>query len=242
MRLLLYNIRYGTGRTSRHLPLMSYLSRTAGTLKRITEFIRSKEPDIVGLLEVDAGSYRSRCRSQSESIAQALGHYHAYHSKYSRHGISRFIPVLNKQGNAFLSRDTIHTERCHYFDRGIKRLVLELEMDNLVVFLVHLAITPGVRHRQLGDLYELVRGTEKPHIVAGDFNAMWGDREIRLFLAATGLANADANGTASFPSWDPRRQLDFVLHCPKIRSTGFDVPRVAHSDHLPIVYDFEIGG
>jgi len=241
MRLLLYNIRYGTGRVSRHLPLMSYLGRTTETLGKITAFIRSKAPDIVGLLEVDAGSYRSGRRSQSETIAQALGHYHSYQSKYSRRGISRFIPVWNKQGNAFLSRDTIHTERCHYFDRGIKRLVLELEMDNLVVFLVHLAVTPGVRHRQLGDLYEVVRGTEKPHIVAGDFNAMWGDREIRLFLAATGLANADSDGKPSFPSWEPKRQLDFVLHSPRIRSKGFNIPRVPYSDHLPIVYDFEIG-
>ncbi|NQT94241.1 MAG: endonuclease, partial [Lentisphaerae bacterium] len=50
MRLLLYNIRYGTGRASRHFPLTSYFGRTTETLAKITEFIRLREPDIVGLI------------------------------------------------------------------------------------------------------------------------------------------------------------------------------------------------
>jgi len=240
MRLVVYNIRYGTGRRSRHFPLFSYFVRTGGHLARICEFLRQENPDIVGLLEVDAGSYRAGRRSQSQIMAAELGHYHTYRSKYSRRGISRFLPVLNKQGNAFLSRDTIKNEQFHYFDRGMKRLVIELEMENLIVFLVHLAITPGVRHRQLGDLYELVRDTSKPHIVAGDFNAMWGDREIRLFLAATGLANADGAGRATFPSWEPKRCLDFVLHSPAVKTVDLRVPQIRLSDHLPLIYDFQI--
>jgi hypothetical protein len=31
-----------------------------------------------------------------------------------------------------------------------------------------------------------------------------------------------------------------VLHSPEIRGVRFQIPRVIYSDHLPLVYDFEI--
>ncbi|MBA4388510.1 MAG: endonuclease, partial [Verrucomicrobia bacterium] len=128
----------------------------------------------------------------------------------------------------------------HYFDKGVKRLIIELELANLTVFLVHLALSFKARQHQLSDLYSLVKGTRQPHIVAGDFNASWGDREIRLFLAATGLAKAGPASTPTYPSWKPKRELDFILHSPEIKVTGFMIPQVTFSDHLPLVCDFEI--
>ena len=119
--------------------------------------------------------------------------------------------------------------------------VIELELANLVIFLVHLSLGFRTRHDQLNDLYALVRNVRKPCIVAGDFNAFWGDREIGLFLAATGLAISTAKPQPSFPSWKPRRQLDFILHSPLVRITDFFMPQVTYSDHLPLVCDFEIG-
>lgn len=239
VRFLLYNIRYGTGGAYR-MPWSGYLRRTSDNLNRIAGFLASLDPDIVGLIEVDAGSYRTGRRNQARMIADALGHYHTYRSKYAASCLAHLVPVLREQGNAFLARDTIHNEQFHYFEKGMKRLVIELETEELIVFLVHLALSPRVRHDQLGDLYSLVKNVDKPHIVAGDFNSQWGNREIRLFLAATGLANASPPGLATFPSRSPRRQLDFVLHSPEIRITGFQAPKVTYSDHLPLVCDFEV--
>jgi len=240
MRLLVYNIRYGTGGGGFCLPWSGYFRRTCSNLQAITDFIASVDPDVIGLLEVDDGSYRSGRRNQAETIAQALGHYHTYRSKYGESSFVKRLPLMSKQGNAFLSKDTITGARFHYFTRGAKRLVIELELEDMVIFLVHLALRYRVRHSQLNDLYDLVKGTPKPHVVAGDFNALWGDREIGLFMAATGLANANTHGLPSFPSWTPRRQLDFVLHSPDIRSDQFWLPPVTYSDHLPLVWDFEL--
>ena len=222
------------------LPWSGYLRHTSSNLKDITGFIHGLDPDIVGLVEVDAGSFRSGHQHQAQIIAERLGHYHTYSSKYARSSAARLMPMMNKQGNAFLSRDTIHNERFHYFDRGMKRLVIELELDNLVVFLVHLALGFRIRHHQLSSLYDLVNQTDKPHIVAGDFNAAWGNREINLFLAATGLRNADLASRPTYPSWAPRRQLDFILHSPEITTRRLDIPPVTYSDHLPMVYDFDV--
>ena len=240
MRFLLYNIRYGTGGTPFLFPWSGYLRKTTTNLHEIIGFVGSLEPDIVGLVEVDAGSYRSAKQSQARIIAGALGHYHTYGSKYGTSSMVRRFPLLNKQGNAFLTRDTITNKRFHYFDKGMKRLVIELELENLTIFLVHLAVRFRIRHHQLSDLYSLVKHTTKPHIVAGDFNAFWGDREIRLFLAATGLSNANTDSVPSFPSWKPKRELDFVLHSPEVRTQKLWLPRVTYSDHLPLVYDFTV--
>ena len=243
MRFLLYNVRYCSGHGGKfHLPWSGYLNRTDRHFNLITTFIQKMAPDIVGLLEVDAGSYRSRRRNQAALIAETLGHYHVYHSKYSAQSLARRLPVMGKQVNAFLCRDPIHARRFHFFKKGVKRLVIELELQHLVIFLVHLSLGYRTRHDQLNDLYTLVQTTQKPCIVAGDFNAFWGDREIKLFLAATGLVSACAQPRPSFPSWNPRRQLDFILHSSAIKITEFFMPQVTFSDHLPLVCDFEIQG
>lgn len=239
MRFLLYNIRYGTGGRRPLLPCIGYLRRTRRNLEEIVDFVRELDPDLIGLLEVDAGSYRSHRQNQAQIIAESLGQYHTYRSKYGPSRMLRRLPVVRMQGNAFVTRNTIRSERFHYFDHGFKRLVIELELEGLTIFLVHLSLRFRIRHHQLSQLYSMVREVRKPCVVAGDFNAFWGEREIRLFCAATGLLNANTDWLPSFPSWRPRRHLDFVLHSPEIRTTSFSVPRVELSDHLPLVWDFE---
>jgi len=243
MRFLLYNLRYCAGAGRRfHFPVpgRGYLKRTSVTLGQVTEFIRSQEPDIVGLVEVDSGSYRSRRLNQAEEIARALGHFHAYQSKYPSHSRLHMLPLAGKQGNAFLTRERIHAQQFHYFERGIKRLVIELELKNLVIFLVHLSIRRRTRQAQLQALVPLVLAVKKPCVVAGDFNTFGGREEIQPFLHATGLHNAAGRAVFSHPSWSPRRQLDYILHSPGIKVTRFEVPAVMLSDHLPLVCDFKV--
>lgn len=239
MRFLMYNIRYGTGRRPGH-GLLGYLRRTSTHLASIAEFIGRLDPDIVGLVEVDAGSYRSRRLNQAQWLALQLGHYHSYGSKYGADSMAHRIPILNKQGNAFLTKNSISREKFHYFSKGIKKLVIELELEEVTFFLVHLALGSRARQHQMGDLYALVKNHPKPVIVAGDFNALWGEQEITLFLAATGLVNANQTSMPSFPSWAPRRHLDFVLHSPSLQVNRFWMPSVTLSDHLPLVFDFTI--
>ncbi len=243
MRFLLYNIRYGTGSGKgfhRPFPLAGHLRRHGVNMSAIAAFIRQVQPDIAGLVEVDTGSVLARRQNQAERLAAELGHYHSHGVKYAARSWPTRLPVLRRQSNAFLTRDAIRHEKFHYFSHGVKRLVIELELDRLVVFLVHLSLKYRHRAHQIQDLYDLVKATDKPTIVAGDFNLFWGDREIRLFLAASGLRNASPAGACTHPSHAPRRQLDFILHSPAIRITGFQTPPVTYSDHLPLLCDFEL--
>lgn len=236
---MVYNIRYATGGHHR-FPLAGYLSPTQSKLTEIIDFIRPYSPDVIGLIEVDSGSYRTGGKNQAELIAGELGHYHSWRTKYGEKGLSNRIPIINKQSNAFLSRDTIHNENFHYFNKGMKRLIIELELENMVIFLVHLALGFRVRHMQLLELYKLIKSSNKPVVIAGDFNALWGEHEIELFLSASGLINANRESFPTFPSRTPRRHLDFVLHSPDIRTLNFEIPQTTLSDHLPLIWDFEI--
>ena len=243
MRFLLYNIRYAAGIGKQFhfpVPYSGYFKNTNGNLKKIVDFIKPINPDIIGLVEVDAGSFRSGKSNQAKAIAGELQCFHVYQSKYSYDSVAQKLPVLNKQGNAILTNREIMSQKFHYLDNGIKRLVIELELENFSIFLVHLSIKFRHRQYQLQDLHALLKNIEKPVIVAGDFNVLWGDRELQLFLAATGLRNANSNGQPSHPSRAPRRQLDYIFHSPEIRVTRFQIPQVKYSDHAPLVCDFEV--
>ena len=243
MRLLLYNIRYAVGAgASMHVPLpgAGYLLGNQAVLRDITDFIRSCDPDIVGLIEVDTGSIRSRMVNQADSIASELGMNSSYEIKYGESSINQVLPIVRKQGNAFLAAERVHGETFHFFDTGIKRLIIELEMERFAVFLVHLSLKYRHRHLQLRRLYDLIAATEKPVIVAGDFNTFWGGDEIYLFMKAAGLRSANVDSLPSFPSRSPRRELDFVLYQDGIDVTDFEIPQVRFSDHLPLICDFEV--
>lgn len=222
-------------------PLSGYIGKTHDHLEAIIRFLKKESADVIGLIEVDAGSYRSGRKNQAEQIAESLGHYHTYQSKYpAQNKILQGLPVLNKQGNAFISKDTIQQEKFHYVTRGMKRLVIELELENIVILLVHLALSYKARHEQLMEIKRLVKSVNKPCLVAGDFNAFKGNDELELFREAAGLYNAGPANSLTYPSWKPKLGLDFVLHTPDIVINEFRIPQVDYSDHLPLVVDFEI--
>jgi endonuclease/exonuclease/phosphatase family metal-dependent hydrolase len=243
LRLLVYNIRYATGTgPAFHLPVpgAGYLRSNRKVLAGITEFLREEKPDIVGLIEVDTGSIRTRMVNQAEHIAQHLGHYSTYQCKYGTGSINHFVPIVRKQSNAFLAAPNITGERFHYFETGIKRLIIELELDEVCVFLVHLSLKFRQRQYQLRSLHDLIVQSHKPVIVAGDFNTFWGTHEIYLFMRAAGLRSANTAGLPSFPARVPRIELDFILVSEEIEVTDFRVPDVRFSDHRPLVCDFRV--
>jgi endonuclease/exonuclease/phosphatase family metal-dependent hydrolase len=220
---------------------MGYVVGNRPNLNRITDFIKGQDPDIVGLVEVDSGSIRTQRVNQAEVIGRALGHYSVYQCKYGESSLNHFLPIVRKQGNAFLAAPRVHGERFHYFDRGIKRLTIELELADCSIFLVHLSLKYRHRQEQLHALHDLVVASTKPVLIAGDFNTFWGGHEIYLFMKAAGLQSANIHGLPSYPSGAPRKELDFVLYGEGIQIQDFHIPAVPYSDHLPLVCDFTIG-
>jgi endonuclease/exonuclease/phosphatase family metal-dependent hydrolase len=245
LRLLVYNIRYATGTgPAFHLPLpgAGYLRSNRKVLSGITEFIRAEKADVVGLIEVDIGSIRTGMVNQAEYIATELGHYSTFQCKYGAGSVNNLMPIVRKQANAFLSAPHVHGERFHYFDTGIKRLIIELELEEVCVFLVHLSLKYRHRQYQLRYLHDLVEKSPKPVIVAGDFNTFWGTHELYLFMRAARLRSANTGNLPTYPANAPRAELDFILVSERIDVTAFSVPDIRLSDHRPVICDFTVRG
>lgn len=243
MRFLLYNIRYATGHgLNYHLPLpfAGFFRQTRANLSEIVSFIRSVDPDVVALIEVDSGSYRSQHSCQVGSIATQLDYFHVVECKYGAQSLVSKAPILKTQGNGLLSRGEILHSRFHYFSKGVKRLVIEVELEQITVFIVHLSLSYRHRKLQLEHLQRIVLRSKKPVIVAGDFNTFRGQQELQLFLATTGLVDANSGGLPGHPSHAPKRNLDFIMHSPQLLGSNFSIPDIRLSDHAPLICDFDL--
>ena len=242
MKFLLYNIRYGTGKYLNQ-PLKhirGYLGHSLEHIGRIGEFIKKYDPDIVGLVEVDLGSFRTKEKNQAELLGKMTENYYVYRHKYQENSKYMKMPMVRKQGNAFLSKMETKSQKFHYLDDGMKKLVIEIETGSVIVFLVHLALGGKTRLKQLVQFRKLIQDCKKPFIVAGDFNVLWGSEEIELFLEASGLYNVNSHKDPTFPSWAPKKELDFILCSRDIKVKNYKVIKTLLSDHLPILMDFEI--
>ncbi len=246
MRFLYYNIAYATGgpNSMPHfwMTMHRYLRRSHRHFESLRRFIHQAEADIVGVVEVDSGSFRTARNCQVKALAEGATRHHSFYSKYHARSMARILPVLRHQGNAILSRQQADEQRSHFFTYGFKRLVMESKIQGVTVYLVHLALSREVRAKQLRDLVRLIGNChDRPVIVAGDFNTRRGAAELREFIEVTGLVNANRRGLPTFPVWQPRFELDFFLHSPLIKIDRFKVLReVRLSDHLPLLVDFEI--
>lgn len=61
-----------------------------------------------------------------------------------------------------------------------------------------------------------------------------------LFMRAARLRNANVHRLPTYPSRAPRMELDFVLYGDGIEVDTLQVPPIPHSDHLPLICDFNV--
>ena len=242
MRLLVYNIAYGTGTAGGIGTLLTahrYIRTRDTYMDQIIDFIDASDADVVGLVEIDTGSFRTGFRDQTELVASRLKHYTHCGVKYGIDSIGRRIPILRKQANAFFTRLEAAQAAAYYFPVGFKKLILELNIGGIRFFLVHLALKQSTSRRQLEYLTKIAAINPGPVVIAGDFNAFAGTEEIEHMVKVLDLYDPNFRGLPTYPAGAPHLRLDFVLCSRAIRPLDFRVPEVEFSDHLPIIFDFE---
>ncbi len=245
MRLLTFNIAYGTG-SARNMKnnLLSahhYLRAPKRNIEKICRFIRAHQPDIVALVEVDTGSFRTGFTDQARLIADNLDDaFYCSEIKYHADSIGRKLPILRKQANAILCRNSMPIIKYHYLPVGFKRLVIELDLPDFKLYLVHLALQAKTRQKQYDALAEMAKNAEKPCIITGDFNTFNGSAELADLCKKLRLINVNDAALPTWPAWKPEKQLDFVLCSEQLQIDNFRIPIVRCSDHLPLILDFHI--
>lgn len=199
---------------------------------RIQRLIAREDPDVVGLIEVDAEWLRS------------LGELRRRYPHYYEVPEERFV------GLGLYSRLPLADARTLRMpNSGMPAIAATLAMpgEDIEIILVHLpapldAALVRRRNSQAAKLARHVRELGRPTVIAGDFNLSMWNRGYRPMEATAGLVNARA-GHGVGPTWPALWRLgvpiDHILATPGVKLSGFRVHHAIGSDHLPISASLE---
>lgn len=244
IRVLSYNMHYA--RSTYNLP----------NLKRIAKVILAIKPDIVALQEVDRGRPRSFWVNQLAELERLTGFTGIFGPNET------FDVILNRggqYGNAILSRFPVLNYRNHFLPNfyGGQRGILEAEIFipkelgylrsdfQFSFFSTHLQpSTKAILDRivaadSIETIVQSMLGT--PMILAGDINDTTGSIAISKFENIWGIVS-DKDTLKTFPSINPRKQIDYVMFHPKNSwkvVEAYVIPERIASDHRPILVVLE---
>ncbi|GAB1400640.1 hypothetical protein MASR1M66_20950 [Aminivibrio sp.] len=148
MYFTIYGTERGRGGTIIYRSPFRCLRHTEDRFSRISDYVTNLNPDLVGLVEADSGSYRNKGVCQAEMMASRLGGESVFACKYDSGSFVSRSPLLKSQGNAVVSKLPILSAQEYHMSRGMKRTLLEVEFDTFSLFLAHFSLgTPPGRFR-----------------------------------------------------------------------------------------------
>lgn len=230
LRVLAYNIHHGEGMDE------------VVDLERIAELIRSVDPDLVALQEIDSVTLRTHGVDQAAELgrltglAPMFGRFMAYDGgAYGMALLSR-LPV-DSVANLRLPDGTeprasltawvrtpttgaqVRLAGIHFYEHEDERLAQATTLDRL-----------------------LRADTRTPTIWAGDFNSL-PDSTVMSTLARSWHIVDKGEDRLTFSSFDPVREIDFVLYGPADRFRVIEqrlLDEPVASDHRPVFVVLEV--
>lgn len=167
----------------------------ARTTEEVARVIKSEDPDIILLQELDDGAKRTDHEDQLENLLELIPDEYCYHTSafywkasFSPHpkilgSVGMKLSVISKYKIDDATRYQLALKPDNWFVRqfDLKRAVLEVRFPrkggrDLVVFNTHLtafAFGSNVRSRQIEEIRSLLKETSSegnPWIIGGDFN------------------------------------------------------------------------
>ncbi|MEW5851957.1 MAG: endonuclease/exonuclease/phosphatase family protein [Myxococcota bacterium] len=207
--------------------------------------LRTLEPDVVALQEVDLRTLRSGVVDQPEALAKALGMK------------ARFAAAMPYEGGeygiALLSREELTDVEVLRLPRQLQeepRIAMRAQTVirgmPVTVINTHLAADwrvkdpPRLRRDQAHALRDWVRSPGLPTLLLGDFNCEPGSEPLGALGAVATRLSGDHK---THPTPEPTRAIDHVWHVKgagEVRVLGSRAAMSSASDHLPLVVDLEI--
>jgi endonuclease/exonuclease/phosphatase family metal-dependent hydrolase len=229
LRVLAYNIHHGEGMDE------------VLDLERIADLIRSVDPDLVALQEVDSAASRTNAVDQATELGRLTDLVPVF---------GRFMPYQGgAYGMALLSRWPIAGSRNFRLPDGAEpRTALSARITSpktgreLRFVGIHFYRTDEERLAQATRLEELLDGESIPTVLAGDFNSL-PNSEVMTHLAESWTVLGKGDDHLTFPSYAPEREIDFVLVRPRARFELLGqrlLTEPVASDHRPVVVDLVV--
>lgn len=241
LKLLTFNLQVGIQTSAYH----HYLTRSWQHLlphpKRLQRLDLMGEVfgrfDIVGLQEVDGGSFRSSHVNQVEYLASRAGFPHHFQQ------LNRNLGRIAQHSNGLLSRLAPNWVEEHRLPgtlpgRGAIHARYGEGPDALHLFVAHLALGHRARVRQLDYLSEIIQPLRHV-VVMGDLNCTPEQLHTHTRFRDS-LPLHPVRPLLSYPSWQPRRALDHILLSDSLQAGEVKVLDHLFSDHLPIAVDVRL--
>jgi len=236
LRVITYNIQYCGGRENGSIGyfIPSLPSRRKEIMEKISKVLALHEPDVLGLIEVDSGSWRNAGVNQAKYIAKKLDLPHLIEGcKY----LTPFdiFPFFKYNTLAIASKNPMDTSQTHQLVAGFKRNIIEANAAFITFILCHLSLGKNARVLQIHHMVQIINSINTPIVLMGDFNAEPDTVEIKNLVSKAGLNLVPLEAT--YPSWRPKKKLDHFLVSSDIQVKSASVLDIGLSDHLPIVLD-----
>lgn len=226
--VLSYNIRHGAG------------TDDVIDLSRIAAVIKSVDPDIVSLQEVDVLTKRSGGVDQAQELGRLTGMQAVFSPSMDHSG--------GKYGNAVLTKLSIESSKVLPLPGEPRSaLFLKLKKNDSGMHFVFIAThfdTDSIPRMASIPLiekeYETMDGL--PAILAGDLNAL-PHSTVMTELFKRWCSTVSTNGWYTFPSQKPSMQIDYILFrpCSNWRVVKSEVPEESvASDHRAIMSVLEL--
>ena len=224
LRLVSFNIKYGSE---------SSLADVAGV-------IRSIDPDVVALQEVDKDATRSDVVYQSYRLGQLTGMASSFRSSLT-------FDDGGNYGLALLSKHPIVASTKSFLGeagepRTVTTWTVTIDGEEVHIANTHLSPNADQRTDQLLDLVPEIAELE-PLAVLGDFNEVGGspslDPIVDLGYADAHLEVGSGPGD-TFPAGVPNRRIDHVYVRSDYEVVATQVVESEASDHRPVTVDIAL--
>ena len=225
LKVLCYNLRFGE----------------LASLEQLAEFIRSENPDVVALQEVDVRTNRAIAAHQNgKDFITELGFRTGMLTAYARtidfSGGYYGIGILSKYPFEQTRKVMLPIPEGSKEQRAVLLADVELPGGGAFTFAcTHLDhSSSAVRTIQVQALDEVLKSNRLPLIIAGDFNARPDSPEIKNGMKDYLQACSDG---FTFSSTDPQSKIDYIFCYPagSWKKVEAATPRLALSDHLPVI-------
>lgn len=212
-------------------------------LTQIAQEIRTWDPDIVLLQEVDQGRPRTLRQDQAQTLERRTGLHAVYGGNQPKSGGGTI-------GNAILSRHPIVASSNNALPqaggrehRGLLHAVIDIDGLRVSAYSAHWDHGSDVARRaQARATAALVEADPRPTIVGGDLNAV-PQSPAYLILRRAGLRDAWRVGEGAgltVPAHNPRRRIDFLLYGGGFAPLQSTVLDSAVSDHKAVWSRLEV--
>lgn len=234
LRILSYNIHHGEGMDGKL------------DLERIAGVVKSVDPHVVALQEVDRGVARTQGVDEPGELARLTGMTPIFERNIVFQG--------GDYGNAVLTRLPVTAWRnvhvpSHYVGEQRGALVIELTAPDARKTPIRFMAThidyrgdDAERMDSVKKLEEVAREhPERPTLLVGDLNSLPDSRVMKAF--GENWTRTDTSPLLTFPADKPDRQIDYVLVRPAprwkvVESQVLDEP--VASDHRPLLVVLEL--